>query len=224
MLAWSSFLMVVLSADPTIMPLLTTLPEDGHWAKYDLRLQAASQDHLLAYTVRSVGQFQQAGKDVRCIETELVGNAEIPSSVHRFLVPNESFGPDKYALGQAVRMWIRKGTDPVETFTDLSGDPLTQLFQAGITHDLKKLDAKETVNWQRGKFECTVYTGKSSPEIGTTKFHTEWTMLRHADVPFGLAGLRLKITPEGQDNVLQVTLTLQDHGKDAKASLPDYTP
>jgi hypothetical protein len=187
-------------------------------------LQMGSQDQLFPYTVRSVGQFQQAGKDVRCIETDLVGNAEVPSMIHRFLVPNDAFGPDKFALSQIVRMWVRKGTDPVETFNDLSGDELTRLFQSGITQELKKLDAKEAVNWQRGKLECTAYTGKSVPEIGTTKFHNEWTILRHDDVPFGLAGVRLKISPEGQDNVLNVTLTLQDYGKDAKASLPDYTP
>jgi hypothetical protein len=224
MLVWTSWLTLLFSADPTIMPLLVTLPEDGHWAKYDLRVQMGSQDHLVAYTVRSVGQFQQAGKDVRCIETELIGNAEIPSTVHRFLVPNDAFGPDKFALGQIVRMWVRKGTDPVETYNDLSGDEITRLFQSGITQELKKQDAKEAIGWQRGKLECTVYTGKSSPEIGTTKFHNEWTIQRHDEVPFGLAGLRLKISPEGQDNVLNVTLTLQDFGKDAKASLPDYTP
>lgn len=224
MLTWTYLLTVVLSADPTIMPLLATLPEDGRWAKYDLRLQAGSQDQVLTYTVRSVGQFQQAGKDVRCIETDLVGNGEIPSSVHRLLVPNEAFGTNKFALGQAVRMWIRKGSDPVESHADITGDPLTQLFQAGITQELKKVDTKETVNWQRGKLDCTVYTGKSSPEIGTTKFQNEWTILRHDEVPFGLAGVRLKISPVGQDNVIHVTVTLQDYGKDAQAALPDYTP
>ncbi len=224
MLAWTYLVAVALSADPTMMPLLATLPEDGRWAKYDLRLQVGSQDHVLSYTVRSVGQFQQAGQDVRCIETDLVGNAEIPSTVHRILVPNNAFGTDKFALGQAVKMWVRKGSDPVETHTDLGGDQLTQLFQAGITQELKKQEAKETVNWQRGKFECTVYTGKSSPEIGTTKFNTTWTILRHDDLPFGLAGLRMKLAPEGQDDVINVTLTLQDFGKDAKATLPEYTP
>lgn len=224
MLVWTYFLTAALSADPTIMPLLASLPEDGRWAKYDLRFQMGSQDQLLPYTVRSVGQFQQAGKDVRCLETDLVGNAEVPSMIHRFLVPNDAFGPDKYALGRSIRMWVRRGTDPVEMFNDLSGDELTQLFQAGITQELKKQAAKETVNWQRGNLECTVYTGKSAPVIGTTKFPCEWTILRHDDVPFGLAGLRVKISPEGQDNVLNVTLTLQDYGKDAKAALPDYTP
>ncbi len=224
MLAWTCLLTVALSADPTMMPLLATLPEDGRWSKFDLRLQVNSQDQLIAWTVRSVGQFQQAGKDVRCIETELTGNAEIPSNCHRLLVPNDAFGPNKHALGQAVRMWVRKGTDPVESYNDLSGDALTALFLAGITQDLKKPEQKETINWQRGKFECTVYTGKSVQEIGTTKFHTDWTILRHDDLPFGLAGLRMKITPEGQSDVINVTLTLQDHGKDAKATLPDYTP
>ena len=221
---WTCLLTVTLAADPTTMPLLNTLPEDGRWVRYDLRLQVGSQDHLLPYSVRSVGQFQQAGRDVRCIELDLTGNAEIPSMLHRLLVPNDAFAPEKFALGQAVRMWVRKGSDPVESFNDLTGDPLTMLFQAGITQDLKKLETKETVNWQRGKLECTVFTGKSVQEIGTTKFNTESTILRHDDLPFGLAGLRMKLTPEGSTDVINVTLTLQDYGKDAKATLPEYTP
>lgn len=224
MLAWTYLLTVALAADPTMMPLLATLPEDGRWSKFDLRLQVNSQDQLLAWSVRSVGQFQQAGKDLRCIETELTGNGDIPSSCHRLLVPNDAFGPDKHALGQAVRMWVRKGGDPVETYNDISGDPLTALFLAGATEMVKKQEPKETVNWQRGKLECTVYTGKSVQEIGTTKFNTDWTILRHDDVPFGLAGLRMKLAPEGSPDVINVTLTLQDYGKDAKATLPDYTP
>ncbi len=224
MLAWTSLLVVAFAADPTIMPLLTTLPEDGRWSKFDLRLQANSQDHLLPYHIRSVGQFQQAGRDVRCIELDLTGNAEVPSMVHRLLVPNEAFGPDKFALGQAMRMWVRKGTDPVESFNDITGDALTRLFQAGITQDLKKQDARETVNWQRGKLECTVFTGKSVQQIGGSNFTTDWTILRHDDVPFGLAGLRMNLKAEGTSDVIMVTLTLQDYGKDATAALPDYTP
>lgn len=224
MLAWSALFAVVLATDPTMMPLLTTFPEDGHWAKYDLRLQANSQDHLLPYVVRSVGQFQQAGRDVRCIELDLTGNAEIPSMVHRLLVPNEAFAPNKFALGQAVRMWVRKGSDPVESYNDIHGDALTMLFQAGITQELKKQEAKETVNWQRGNLECTVFTGKSVQQIGGSNFTTDWTILRHDDVPFGLAGLRMHLKPEGSPDIIHVTLTLQDYGKDAKAALPEYTP
>ncbi len=224
MFAWTCLLTVALSADPTMMPLLSTLPEDGRWVKFDLRLQLGSQDQILSWSIRSVGQFQQAGKDVRCIETELIGNGDIPSSCHRLLVPNEAFGPDKHALGQAVRMWVRKGTDPVESHNDISGDPLTALFLAGATEMVKKQEQKETVNWQRGNLECAVYTGKSIQEIGTAKFNNEWTILRHDDVPFGLAGLRAKLAPEGSSDAINVTLTLQDFGKDAKATLPEYTP
>lgn len=224
MLALTSLLLVAFAADPTLIPLLATLPEDGRWSKFDLRLQANSQDHLLPYSVRSVGQFQQGGRDVRCIELDLTGNAEIPSMLHRLLVPNDAFGTDKFALGQAVRMWVRKGSDPVESFADITGDPLTMLFQAGITQDLKKQDSKETVNWQRGKLECTVFTGKSVQPIGGSNFTTDWTILQHDDVPFGLAGLRMKLRPQDSSDVIQVTLTLQDYGKDAKPAMPEYTP
>lgn len=224
MLAWTCLLTVALAADPTLMPLLSTLPDDGRWAKFDMRVQLNGQDHPLSWNIRSVGQFQQAGRDVRCIESEIVGDADIPSSCHRLLVPNDAFGPDKHALGQAVRMWVRRADNPVETFADPSGDPLMAMFLAGATEQVKKQEQKETVNWQRGQFECTVYTGKSTQDIGTTKFNCEWTILRHDDLPFGLAGLRAKLAPEGQPDAINVTVTLQDYGKDAKATLPELTP
>lgn len=213
MLVWTYLLTAALSADPTIMPLLATLPEDGRWAKYDLRMQVNSDDHLLTWTVSSVGQFQQAGKDVRCIETELLGGRDVSPICHRLLVPNDAFGPDKHALGQVVRVWIRLGADPVKSYNDLSGDPPTAMFLAGITQNLKRQDQKETVNWPRGKFECTVYTGKSVQDIGPLKYNTDWTILRHNDLPFGLAGLRMKLVPEGQGDAMNITLTLQDYGK-----------
>jgi len=225
MTAWLCLLAVALCDDPTMVPLLGTLPEDGRWAKYNLRVQAANQDQTMTWTVRSVGQFQQGGRDVRCIETEIAaGNGDIPPAVHRMLVPLDAFGPNKHALGQTVRMWKREGTNAVESFDSITGDPITALFLVGATENVRKLEQKEAIDWQRGKLACDVFTGKSTQMIGDGKFHMTWTILRHQEVPFGLAGLRMKITIEDQPDSIDVTLTLQDFGKDAKAALPELTP
>lgn len=225
MTAWTYLLTVALSADPTQLPLLATLPEDGRWAKFDLRLQTPDQEQTLAWTVRSVGMFQQAGRDLRCLETELTGGTgNVPPSCHRMLTPIDAFGPDKHALGQTVRMWVRRGEAPIETFDSLSGDPLTALFLTGATENIRRLEKPETVMWQRGKLECDSFTGKSSQEIGASKFVMTWTILRHADIPFGLAGLRMNMSIDGQVDAIKVTLNLQDHGQDAKATLPQLVP
>lgn len=225
MLPWICLLAGALSADPTLVPLLQTLPDDGRWAKYHLRLQAPDQDQTLSWTVRSVGQFQQAGRDVRCIELERAGgNGNIPPGCHRLLVPVDAFGSGKHPLGQTVRMWSKEGNSAPESFESLSSDPVLALFLAGATEDVRRQDQQETIDWQRGQLKCEVFTGRSSQDIGDSKFALTWTILRHADVPFGLAGVRAKLTIGEQADLIQVTLTLQDHGQDAKATLPELTP
>lgn len=225
MLTAACLVALAVSADPTMIPLLAELPEDGRWSKFDLRLQGAGQDQTLTWQVRSVGNFQQSGRDLRCIETELTGGTgDIPPSCHRMLVPIDAFGANKHALGETVRMWVKRGDDAPELFDSLSGDAITALFLAGITEDVKRQEKKETVEWQRGKLECDVFTGRSQHEIGTNPFKTTWTILQHKDVPFGLAGLRMTISVGDQGEMLQVSMTLQDFGKDAKATLPELTP
>src|SRR5581483_3268117 len=163
-------LAVTLTDDPTSVALLETLPADGKWVKYDLRLQIGGQDHNLTWAARSVGNCQQGGRDLRCIETELTGGNDIPSSVHRMLVPVDAFGPGKHPLGQAIRMWVKKDNTAPESFDSISGDPLTALFLAGATEQVRRLPQKEGVNWQRGKLECDVFTGRSAQTIGDGKF------------------------------------------------------
>lgn len=221
----ASVMSLALAADPTMAPLLATLPADGAWAKHELRIQVNGQEQLLTWSVRSVGTFQQGGKDLRCIETELTGGgADLPPACHRLLVPIDAFGENKHALGETVRMWVRRGEDPIESFDSISGDPVTALFMAGATENVRKLDKTETVEWQRGKLECTVLTGRSTQEIGTSKFVTNWTVLRHKDVPFELAGVRMSISIGDQSDVVRVNMTLTDYGKDAQATLPQLTP
>jgi len=225
MTVWTCLLAVALSEPPTMVPLLETLPEDGRWVKFDLQLKLGSQDQTLTWVAKSVGQFQQGGRDVRCIETDLTGgNEDIPPSCHRLLVPLDAFGNGKHPLGQAARMWVRRGSDAPESFNNLSDDAITSLFLAGATEDIKRLEQKETVPYQRGKLECDVFTGKSTQMIGDSKFGVTWTILRHDDVPFGLAGVRMKMTIEGETELIQVDMRLQDFGKDAKATLPELTP
>lgn len=211
------------AAEPTLMPLLATLPADGVWAKYQMTVDASGQTHMVEWSVRSVGTGQQAGRDLRIIETSLDQIGDLQQSVHRMLVPIDAFGPNKDALGQSVRMWVKRGNDPVERFDGIDGDAITTLWLTGATTDVKRLPAKEAVEWKGNRVECDVFTGKSEHEIGTGKFRCDWTILRNKDVPFGLAGAKLKIAVD-DGNEIKVTLRMQDHGKNAEAKLPDLLP
>ena len=51
-------------------------------------------------------------------------------------------------------------------------------------------------------------------------------VFRHKDVPFGLAGIQQELNASvgGQKQMAVIKMTLKDHGKDAKAKLPDLLP
>lgn len=210
-------------SDPTILPLLATLPDDGVWAKFELKAEFSGQSHVVEWSVRSVGKGQQGGRDLRIIETALDQLGDLQHSVHRMLVPVDGFGPNKDALGQSVRMWVKRGNDPVESFDGIAGDAITNLWLTGATAEVKRLPDQQTIDCKGKQLKCDVFTGISDPAIGDGNFHCDWRILRHNDVPFGLAGAKLKIrTTDG--NEIDVDLKLQDYGKNAEAKLPDLLP
>jgi len=160
------------------------------------------------------------------ILSEGLANRSIPSRTLKQIV--NALEPEGLSgfirKSQRTLFCIRRGSDAPESFNNLSDDAITSLFLAGATEDIKRLEQKETVPYQRGKLECDVFTGKSTQMIGDSKFGVTWTILRHDDVPFGLAGVRMKMTIEGETELIQVDMRLQDFGKDAKATLPELTP
>lgn len=50
--------------------LLQTLPEDGTWAKFRIKVNGDDQDFSLTWTVRSVGTVKHNGKLCRYVELE----------------------------------------------------------------------------------------------------------------------------------------------------------
>lgn len=211
------------TAEPTLMPLLATLPEDGAWSKFEMKVEFSGQTHVVEWSVRSVGKGQQGGRDLRIIETSLDQIGDLQHSVHRLLVPVDGFGANKNAVGQSIRMWVKRGNDPVETFDGVAGDAITNLWLTGATSDVKRLPDQQTIDCRGKQLKCDVFTGKSTPAIGDGNFHCDWRILQQKEVPFGLAGAKLKIrTTDG--NEIDVDLKLQDYGKEAEAKLPDLLP
>jgi hypothetical protein len=209
--------------DPTILPLLATLPEDGVWSKFEMKVEFSGQTHVVEWSVRSVGKGQQGGRDLRIIETSLDQIGDLQHSVHRMLVPVDAFGPDKDALGQSVRMWVKRGNDPIEMFDGIAGDAITNLWLTGATSDVKRQSEPQTIDCKGKQMKCDVFTGISEPAVGDGTFHCDWRILRQKEVPFGLAGAKLKIrTTDG--NEIAVDLKLLDYGKNAEAKLPDLLP
>lgn len=230
-LALSSCLLTFVSAfadEPKSAALLQTLPKDGAWVEYNVNLKLNDQEFVPSWTLRSVGQAFHGGKQCRIIEMEQSSDVpQFPKTTWRVVVPEDEFGEGKDPISKAGKVWIKQAdNEPAVVESIALRDPVFAMLLAGPKQNLKPEDSKEKINWQQGDLECAVISGHNELELGTAKFGMVHRIFRHKDVPFGLAGMTQEITVNigGQKQTATVKMTLRDHGKDAKAKLPDLVP
>ena len=220
--------------EPKSAALIQTLPADGAWVTFNVNAKVNDQEFVLTGTVRSVGQAFHGGKQCRFIEYEQA--TDVPPAIDipqlgnltwRLLVPEEEFGDGKDPLSKAVKKWVKFDKAEPEAVESIEQkDPIfASLFQ-GPKQSVKTEDSKETIRWQQGDLECAVVTGRNELEFGIVKLNVTHRVFRHRDVPFGIAGVQqdLKVSLAGQEQKASVRASLRDHGKDAKAKLPDLLP
>ena len=233
MLVHSACLLLTVLAfaeEPKSAALLETLPKDGAWVTYNGSIKINGQEAVVTWTARSVGQALGASKQCRFIELEQVSDApqiELGNVTWRLLVPEDAFGEGKDPLKNAVKTWVKYGTNEPEVVETIqSKDPIFATLIQGPKQNLKAEAAKDKINWQMGDLECSVITGKNELELGTAKIEMIHRVFRHKDIPFGLAGMHqdLKASFGGQAQTASIRMTLQNHGKDAKAKLPELLP
>jgi hypothetical protein len=217
------------SADePMSAAVIQTLPKDGVWSEYQVFVKVQGREIAVTWTVRSVGQAFHGGKQCRFLEMELADNTNaVRGKTWRLLVPEDEFGEGKDPVSKAVKRWIKQGTDEPEAVESLAiKDPPLALFLAGPTLKLKTDEAKEKIAWQQGELECAVVSGRSELGFGNQKISLSQRVFRHKDVPFGFAGTHMDLSGSfgGQDESATIKMMLRDHGKDAKAKLPDLQP
>ena len=84
----------------------------------------------------------------------------------------------------------------------------------------------EKISWQRGEIACEVKSGSNETEFAGAKLRLDHRILRHQDVPFGVAGMRQKITASfgAMDFPANLQLNLRDYGQGAKAKLSELMP
>lgn len=142
-------------------------------------------------------------------------------------MPEDEFGIGKDPLSKAVKRWVKIGTNDAEAVDSMElKDPIFAMLMAGPKQNLKTEDAKEKISWQQGDLECLVVSGHNEIEFANTKFGMTHRVFRHKDVPFGLAGMQQELNASfgGQKQTALIKMTLKDHGKEAKAKLPDLQP
>jgi hypothetical protein len=229
--ALSMFLSVVdttIADEPKSAALVQTLPQDGVWVTFNVNGKFDGQERLPTWTLRSVGQAFHGGKQCRFIEMEQASEQpQLPNMTWRFLVPEDEFGEGKDPISKAVKCWVKIGAEEPELVESLQlKDGVFAMSLAGPKRNLKHEEAKKKINWQQGDLECAVISGHNEVELGIAKFSMSHRVMRHKDVPFGLAGMQqdLNISFGDQKKSATIKIILRDHGKDAKAKLPDLVP
>ena len=217
-------LVLTLSCRVWSAPLIQELPEDGSRVKFFVTIDfGGGNEQLPTWIVQSVGQKTVDGETCRWIE--LIGkDKERTFQVYKVLVAEKEFIKGKNPLTTIREAWSKRGdNDPVKIEKLEAADPILAVVLAGPVKDVKKLDKKEKVNWQKGQFQCDVYVGGSRLEIPGIKIEVSHRVLRHKKVPFGIAAgtLELKGTIGGQSRAAKVKFSVDDLGKDAKPELPD---
>ncbi|MEX1232426.1 MAG: hypothetical protein WEB58_19425 [Planctomycetaceae bacterium] len=217
--------------EPTSAALMQTLPHDGAWATYNVNVMVNDQEFIMSATARLVGQATYGGKLCRFIEYEQTVAAppaidvpQLGNLTWRLLVPEEEFGEGKDPLAKAEKKWVKYDRMEPEAVESIElRDPIFAILFQGPKKNLKIEDAKEKVNWQRGQLECQVVSGQNELEIGGAKLDVMHRIFRHPDVPFGVAGMQqeMKATFGGQEVKVTLRASLRDHGKEAKAKLPE---
>lgn len=233
MFAHSACLLVALFAFgevPKSAALLETLPKDGSWVAYNGSIKINGQETVVTWTARSVGKALGASKECRFIELEQASDSsrvELGNVTWRMLVPEDAFGEGRDPLKNAVKTWVKYGTNEPEVVESIeTRDPIFAMLCRGPKQNLKAEEAKGKVSWQMGDLECSVIAGKNELEFGKVKIEMLHRVFRHKDIPFNLAGMHqdLKATFGGQPQTATIRMTLQNHGHDAKAKLPDLLP
>ena len=214
--------------EPKSAALFQTLPKDGTWAEFNVNVKLNGQEIVPKWSARSVGQAFHGGKPCRFIEMEQTcDHPRLANMTWRLLVPEDEFGEGKDPLSKAVKRWVKIGENDPEAVDSIElKAPDFAMLLAGPKQNLKTEEATDKVRWQQGDLECSVVSGHNEIELGNTKFSMSHRVFRHKDVPFGLAGMQqeLKASFGGQMQAATIKMTLRDHGKDAKAKLPDLVP
>lgn len=203
---------------------LQQLPTDGTWAQYQVDIKIGNRGINASWVVRSVGSQTHNGQPCRWIEMQQQSdNPEFPKMTWRCLVPEAEFGEGKHPVGKAIKVWQKvEGQDAQSVGSIKARDPLFAALIQGPGKDLKVEEGPEVIRWQRGNLECQVVAGDSEAILKGALMKIHHRIFRNDEAPFQLGGRLWEVAVGGQ--TINVKMTLQDQGTDAKGLYPDLGP
>lgn len=204
---------------PGPQPLLQTLPEDGAWVTYFVLMKTNGNENQAEWTAASVGTKQVDGNPYRWLELSAKSGGSV-YRVYKALIPESKFVPGKNPIRDAKEIWVRYGNETPRRISSIRDeDPTLDLLLSGPVSNVKKLDETETVDWQKGRLKCEIWEGENKLDVKFLKLENKQRLLKNKNVPFGIAGSKVKIS--NGDRSAEVEYVLDNFGTGAKSLLPE---
>ena len=212
--------------------LLYRLPEDGSWARFDMKMEYAKvgekrvEEAEGTLTLSSVGS--ETVEEQKCRWIELKGTRDsTPGSdmVCKALLPERYLTKGERPVDHLVRAWVMISGGPAREIKDPENPGIRTLrtFLCGSLDNVVELDEK-TVPTKLGTFACKGERGSLSIERGPETIHARYHIRLSDKAPFGVVAVRIEIEVQHGDagsSKGTLDLKLAEVGKDAKSSLPD---
>lgn len=209
--------------EPASVPLLSSLPPDGTWARYRIVFTFKGEQHHATLVTRSVGQFGKDGAKVRAIEIEIRSESEaFTTEAIRMIVPESECGFWRRPTKFIGKIWSGMSGNVVERSV---GDPMREQILSwleGPTSFVRRELSTEVLAGSEGQmWKCQIFKGNSYFDPDILLPSGNWTIKKCADVPFALVAGIIKVSPPWS---MTVEFTLEDFGDGAKPSMPDLVP
>ena len=215
--------------------LITKLPADGTWAKYEMTGSTTMSngdvnEHERTLLIRVVGTEHANMEEYRWIEIEQRQKnvkGSMPS-VYRFKVKGSDIGSGGDPLASLEKCWIinqAPNLDIVKEYNvETDSIQFLEWFMPPHLTDKKTLEAK-TIESSIGKLECEgssgVFNQSRAPKY--IQRHT-FTVYAHDKSPFGTVSfhrLTEAIVNDELNHKLEYSMVLTETGTGAKSAAPD---
>lgn len=207
------------------------LPKDGTWTKYYAILHRDDGvESRWTNKISFVGGEQWNGEPCRWVEfEEVLDGQDKPLQINKFLVPEKDLLQSEWPL-DSVKRWISKRQDQItvqkEDFLDRAGLwGMSLVFLPGSLKETKTIAESKQIDYQAGKLSLEkgrqgTYVWKPKYADPSLPWKWDYTCWMHADVHFGFAYARMKLT----DNLARVgeyEYLLKETGTGAKSAIGD---
>jgi hypothetical protein len=204
-------------------PLFQTLPEDGVGVKFHVNMVLNGKENIRTWQIRSVGRPVKSDKPSRWIELHGEAYNGVPIKF-KLSIPEAEFGRGKNPLGKATTAWRKVRDQAPEQIEDFKNqDLILYTLLSGPGKDVRKLDDKKQIGWQKGSFDCDVVEGSTQLSLGTLNLTVKHRCFYHEKAPFGFVGTEQEfiVKVNGKTDHATIEALIVDIQKKQETAFPE---